>query len=85
MKIKRSDWVSCVSDNEPNPAIGLVRRVAKDYSWVDVRWRSGSEEWTKRMKPEWLRIHTTIPCRALGSGWEVTDMNREKELREEKA
>ena len=66
--VKSGDWVKAMEGDR----IGLVKRVAKDGSWVDVDWRG----WSKRMKPEFLRVQHTIPFQ----GGTVTDMQREQEL-----
>lgn len=68
MNVKVGDWVKPMEGER----IGLVKRMAKDGSWCDVDWRG----WTKRMKPEFLRVQTTIP---FGDGT-VTDLTREEEL-----
>ena len=69
---RRGDWVR----TKESRAIGIVRRAARDGSWADVRWRSGGEEWSKRM-PAWsLVVLHTIPFQ----GGTVTDMTRQREL-----
>ena len=70
MDIKRTDWVTCAGF----AMVGVVQRVARDGSWVDVKWPTGH---TKRMRPTKLQVQHTIP---LGNGWEVTDLTRQKEL-----
>lgn len=70
MSIKVSDWVKVKGDSP----VGLVTRAAKNGSWVDVNWGA----WTKRMKPEYLEVVTTI--KTFG-GMEVTDVTREAELK----
>jgi len=69
---KRGDWVR----TKESGAIGIVRRVARDGSWADVRWRSRGEEWSKRMPTLSLIVLHTIPF----PGGTVTDMTRQKEL-----
>ena len=73
--IKRADWVR-TKDDSGRAIVGIVRRVALDGSWADVRWRSGGEEWSKRMPVSALVIQHTIPF----AGGTVTDMTREREL-----
>lgn len=53
--------------------VGIVRRVARNGLWADVDWHTH----VKRMPTASLHVQTTI---ALGDGWTVTDMNREREL-----
>jgi len=73
---KRADWVT-IDDGDRQ--VGFVIRVARDGSWVDVKW----PYWSKRQrKPEVLRILTTI---SVGPGVTVTDVARERELREVEA
>jgi hypothetical protein len=57
MGFKRGDWV-----RQPGwTGDGLVRRVARDGSWADVRWRlPHGEEWTKRMPISSLEKTDTI-------------------------
>ena len=63
---KRADWVAI----DGSGIVGFVIRVARDHSWVDVKW----PEWSKRQrKPEVLRVLTTI---SLGRGVTVTDVAR---------
>ena len=80
MVIKRGDWVTAKSCPTLNGnqllVVGTVRRVARDGSWCDVRWRSGGVEWSKRMPADSLVIRHTIPF----LGGTVTDMTRQKEL-----
>lgn len=71
MTVKRADWVTTKSGGR-----GIVRRLAKDGSWADVRWRAGGEEWSKRMPTTSLIPLHTIPL----AGGTVTDMTREKEM-----
>jgi len=78
MDVKRADWVSCKSDAEG--AIGLVRRVARDGSWADVRWHCCGEEYTKRMPTSALVVRHTIPAPWAGAGYTVTDCMREAEM-----
>jgi len=42
-KLYRADTVRCRASGH----LGLVRRVARDGTWADVRWQGG---WSKRMK-----------------------------------
>lgn len=55
--IKRGDYVVC--KNSPNGPAGLVRRVAKDGTWMDVwfrgRYGGSFDSWSKRMKTKELR------------------------------
>ena len=74
-RVKRADWVTT-----PFGGRGIVRRVAKDGTWADVRWRDGHLEWSKRMRIAALIVQTSLP---LGGGLTVTDMTRERELAEE--
>jgi len=74
--VKRCDWVWPKDSRNGGAVMGIVRRVALDGSWVDVRWRSGGEEWSKRMPASALVILHTIPF----AGGTVTDMTREREL-----
>lgn len=69
--IKVSDWVT----TKTSRGKGIVKRVAKDGSWADVKW---SEGWTKRMKTEYLTILTSV---GIGD-WTITDITRERELKE---
>jgi len=51
---KKGDLVMPMPDTG---AGGIVVRVARDQSWVDVHWSQGDEDWRKRMKPdkiEWI-------------------------------
>jgi hypothetical protein len=73
--IKRGDWVQTIKD-DPGAVVGFVLRVARDQSWADVSWRSGGVEWTKRMKPEHLRIVTRLKTPI----FDVIDLTREMEL-----
>ena len=77
--IKAADWVRDADGSGP----GLVVRVARDGSWVDVKWRApGLGEWSKRMRrPRALIVVATIP---LPGGWTVTDMTREDEIASER-
>ncbi len=71
-QVRRGDWVR----TKESRVIGFVRRVARDGSWADVRWRDGGAEWSKRM-PTWaLIVEHTIPF----MGMYITDMTRQKEL-----
>jgi len=74
MNIKRADWVTC--KDFPN-IYGIVTRVAKSKEWADIKWNNSV---SKRMKTEALIVEHTIP--ALG-GY-ITDMTRERELKEDK-
>lgn len=69
--IRRADWVVCRA--MPDGPVGIVRRVAKDESWVDVDW--GPHR--KRMKTEHLIVRHTI---GLGGGISVEDTTRKSEL-----
>lgn len=71
MTVKRADWVTTEFGG-----FGIVRRLAKDGSWADVRWREHDAEWSKRMPTTSLIVLHTIPF----PGGTVTDMTREKEL-----
>jgi hypothetical protein len=33
---------------------GTVIRASRGGAWIDVRWRSGDEEWSKRMGLGWV-------------------------------
>lgn len=67
---RAGDWVKCRGFE----TIGFVKRVARDGTWADVRWRS----WTKRMPCSVLEVQHTI---SMPGGWTVTDMDRERELK----
>ncbi|HET9273705.1 MAG TPA: hypothetical protein VFO09_05510 [Methyloceanibacter sp.] len=77
---RRGDWVRCALDR-PDASPGFVKRVARDGSWADVRWRQQrsdgpDHEWTKRMPCSALVVLHTIPF----PGGTATDMTRQKEL-----
>ena len=72
MTLKRGDWVTASG----SAAIGRVKRLACDGSWVDVNWHTH----TKRMQSAHLAIQHTIPFRPLGLGWIMTDETRRAEL-----
>lgn len=76
VRIKSGDWVRM--NEEPAGRVGMVIRVAKDNSWVDVDWRG----WTKRQKTAYLHVVTMIP---FGKDMEVTDLTREAELHDSQA
>ncbi|MHB9144686.1 MAG: hypothetical protein ACYC5Y_05045 [Symbiobacteriia bacterium] len=71
--VKQTDWVRCKND-PPGARVGIVKRIAKDGSWADVDWGG----WRKRMPAEFLVVVTTIPV----GEFEVTDLTRERELKE---
>ena len=72
--IQRADWVTT-----PEGGLGIVRRVAKDGTWADVRWREAElGEWSKRMRVSALRVLHTIP---IGDGWTVTDLDARDRVR----
>lgn len=75
-KIERGDWVKVPG----YPGVsGLVKRVARDGSWADVRWQAYSptrHEWSKRMQVNRLHVVTTISVR----GILITDETRKTEL-----
>jgi len=78
MKIKRADWVECKST--PAGPLGIVKRVARDGSWADVKWcLPGGRPYVKRMHSSALVVLDTIP---LPGGVTVTDMTREREFQE---
>lgn len=72
-KFKRYDWVTFKGFR----GVGFVKRVAKNGSWLDVKWKSGLATWTKRMKPDNLIIVTELD---LGNGVSIIDLDRKKEL-----
>ncbi len=51
-KLRKGDWI--VAKAMPRGPVGLVTRVAKDGSWIDIRVRGDGETWTKRMKREFV-------------------------------
>ena len=80
LEVKRSDWVVCkLSPDEP---VGFVRRVARDGSWADVRWKGrGGAEWSKRMGIEHLKVVTRIKGKMGDFEFECRDVTREEELK----
>jgi hypothetical protein len=54
-QMTKDDWV--VKDGEK--VLGLVKRVAKDLSWAEVKW--SNEETVKRIPTIELKVITTIP------------------------
>ena len=70
MDMKRTDWVTCAGF----AMVGVGQRVARDGSWVDVKWPTG----TKRMRPTKLTVQHTIKI----GDYEVTDLTRQKEMDE---
>jgi hypothetical protein len=79
MPIHRADWVTTRNHRKAG-LHGFVTRMARDGSWADVRWRYAGDEWRKRMPADSLVALHTIP---LGSGWEVTDLTRQREIETE--
>lgn len=73
-RVKSGDWVTTRSWRS---ARGFVKRVARDGSWADVRWRMGGSEWVKRMRASALLICTDVP---IGSEIRVVDETRLQEL-----
>ena len=76
-RIKRADWVRV----KGHRSIGFVIRVARDGSWADVRWRLGTEEWSKRMRTRVLVVEHTIGV-DFGDGLKgtATDWTRKQEM-----
>lgn len=74
-QVRKADWV--VTKLDPTGPHGFVTRMAKDGSWVDVRWSVGGHTWTKRMRLDELDVKHTI--RLADGGW-VTDETRKREL-----
>lgn len=72
--IKIADWVR--TKQHSGGALGIVRRIAKDGSWCDVRWRLNGDEWSKRMATDALEVLHTIPF----MGGTVTDVTRKLDL-----
>ena len=52
MTFKRGDLV--VTKTMPLGPVGLVTRIARDGSWVDLEVRQGGTSWRKRMRTDVL-------------------------------
>ena len=51
----KDDWVV----KKGGKVVGLVKRVAKDLSWAEVKW--SDDDMVKRTPTKELRVITTIP------------------------
>lgn len=60
--VRRADWVTTrSSEGQRRRPVGFVKRCARDGKWADVRWKSGTEEWVKRMRCKHLVVLAEIP------------------------
>jgi hypothetical protein len=59
-----------------NPAIGFIKRMAKDGSWADVKWISGPDSsYTSRKPTSYLR-----PLNAILNYWMVQSKHTQAEF-----